>query len=330
MELPPLLHMKTSFGITLALAALLSMRLAAEQSSADQPRPSNLIDRLTPLSFSRDPRLDTVVVAEMTAASAKLVRPTPDQPVYYVAFDGGYREMGDPVANEKPPADTAVARALRRTLATEGYRPATEQTPPTLLLIYHWGTLNKDSLAIRNDIEIDPNLKARLSLVATSKYARQIEDEILRRRTTRDLHAPFPVPSFLSINARQLRELAQDDRYFVIVSAYDYAALRRHETQLLWRARMSARNAGVAMREALPALIKGGGHYFGRAADESQFVETPLGLEGKVEIGTPTVVEFPDAVGAAVRLDDPFVRELAEKEGAEVTGARPDATSGDH
>jgi len=315
--------MKTSFRITLALTALLSLRLVAEQAGADQPHPSNLTGQLAPLSFSKNPRLDMVVVAETTADGAKLVRPTPDQPVYYVAFDNGYREAGDPVANERPPSAAEVARVLRQTLAREGYRPATAQTPPTLLLIYHWGSLNRDSLAIRSGMELDPNLKARVALVAGRRYEHQIDDEIVQRQISRDMRSSFPSSRFLSVQAQQLRELAQGDRYFVIISAYDYAALGRHEAQRLWRTKMSSSDAGMAMAAALPALVQGGGSYFGRDTDEPQFVRTPVGLEGKVEAGSPAGPEVSDLTSAAGRLNDPFVRDLAEKDGAEVTGARP-------
>jgi hypothetical protein len=261
-----------------------------------------------------------VVVAETTADGAKLARPTPGQPAYYIAFDDGYWETGDPVANEKPPTAAAVARALRQTLAAEGYRPATDQKPPSLLLIYHWGSLNKDSLAIPSGVKIDPNLKARLALVAGGKYAHHIEDEVTQLRLARELHTPLR--DDLTIRERELLELAQDGRYFVIVSAYDYAALGRHKTRLLWRTKMSANDPGVAMVAALPALIQGGGPYFGRDNEESQFVRTPLEPGDKGESGSAAGPEASDLTGAAGRLDDPFVREIAEKEGVEVTGAR--------
>jgi len=324
MASPPLLPMKISFRIALALTAFIAVRLAAEQTSAHQPPSQNLADQLAPLSFSKNPRLDLVVVAETSAAGTKLARPTPDQPVYYVAFDDGYREAGDPIANEKPPAAAAVARALRQTLAAEGYRPATAQMPPTLLLVCHWGSLNRDSLAIRNGMEIDPNLKARVSLVAGRRYERQIDDDILQRQISRDLHTNFPAPPFLSDQARELRQLAQDNRYFVIVTAYDYAALGRHDARQLWRTKMSASNAGAAMAATVPALIRGGGPFFGRDADEPQFVRAPLVPGEQVETGAP------DAISASGQRDDPFVRELAGKEGAEVTGTRPRANSGSH
>jgi hypothetical protein len=136
----------------------------------------------------------------------------------------------------------------------------------------------------------------------------------------RELHTPLR--DDLTIRERELLELAQDGRYFVIVSAYDYAALGRHETRLLWRTKMSANDPGVAMVAALPALIQGGGPYFGRDNEESQFVRTPLEPGDKVETGSPARLQGPDLTGAARQLDDPFVREIAEKEGVEVTGAR--------
>jgi hypothetical protein len=161
-----------------------------------------------------------------------------------------------------------------------------------------------------------------LIAVAGRRYEREIDDEILQHQISRDLHTNFPPPRFLTVQAQQLRELTQDDRYFVIVSAYDYAALNRHEARRLWRTKMSASDAGVAMAAALPALIQGSGPYFGRGNEESQFVRIPLGLGDKVETGSPAGPETSDLTSAAGRLDDPFVRELAEKEGAEVTGLR--------
>jgi hypothetical protein len=115
--------------------------------------------------------------------------------------------------------------------------------------------------------------------------------------------------------------------YFVIVFAYDYTALGRHEARLLWRTKMSSSNAGVAMASALPALIQGGGPYFGRDAGKPQSVRTPLGSGDKVETGFPAEPEASDLTSADGRLDDPFIRDLAEKEGIEVTGMRSRATS---
>ncbi len=275
------------------------------------------------MSFSKNPQLDMVVVMDVTAEGAKPARPTPDQPAYYVAFDGGYQEAGDPIGNQNPPAATEMARALRQTLATAGYRPATDQTSPSLLLIYHWGALNRDSMAIRSGMDLNPNQKARVALVAGKRYERQIDEELAQRQMSREMHTSFPPPALLTEQAQELRELAQGNRYFVIVSAFDYAAARRHEARLLWRTKMSASDAGVAMATALPALIQGGGPYFGRDADEPQYVRAPVGSGSNIQSGSPAGAQAPEATSAVGQLDAPYVRDLAAKDTTDVTGERP-------
>lgn len=88
-----------------------------------------------------------------------------------------------------------------------------------------------------------------------------------------------------------LAEVAFHTCYFVIASAYDYASFEKQQPRLLWRTKMTVEAQGVAMNEVLTPLIANAGPYMGREMSEVTIVKKRIDREGKVEIGTPTVVE---------------------------------------
>jgi len=215
-----------------------------------------------------------------------------------------------------------VAQALRGTLASQNFLPA---SAPSLLVVYHWGVIRPDSHQIRDTFNIQPNLKARIALVAPSRQAGEIENYLLERRMGR-ISPAFRVPNFLPSPERDLLDLAQDDRYFVIVSAYDFAALTRRETKLLWRLKVSTRSPGESMAEALPALLSGGAPYFGRHLTDMQTLKAPLFPAGPAATGASTAQEFLPPPEVARQLDESYMRHLIHEEYLEFSG---DIFSGD-
>ena len=244
--------------------------------------------------------------------------PRPEHPADYVAFDAGYVEAGDPIANEKPPASSAMADALRNTLAAQGYQ-ATAAGPPQILFVYHWGLLNRDSHAIRNGLSIDPNLHARLALLTTTRQDGEIENFLLDHRLMGQTNPAFRTPGFLEFQYRDILDLTHADSYFVVLSAYDYASIGRREARLLWRVKMSTRSAGAAMADALPALLQGGAPYFGRDLNKLQTVAAPLIAGNRA---APGAQQFSPPSGMVGSLDENFLRELMKREHTEFSGAR--------
>ncbi len=238
-------------------------------------------------AFTWGGKLDMTVVAEQENPQAAPATPTADHPAYYVAYDAGYIEAGDPIGGEKPPAPAAVAEALHSALASQHYLPATATSSPSLVLVYHWGLLNRDTYQIRNIFQIQPNLRARISLVSTKKYAKRIIEDLMDRRQPVSVHIPIIDPT-----EQELLQLVHDNRYFVIVSAFDYASVTQGRARLVWRVKLSTRSAGAAMREALPTLLRGGAPYFGRNVGETEYVSEPLVRPGQVHVGTPQVAEY--------------------------------------
>jgi len=298
--------MKTHLQFSRTLLAALTVGLAAAAMAASQSAPDGK-------------KFYMAVVAERTDQTAKPVLPAPDHPAYYVAYDAGYIEAGDPIGGEEPASAAAVAQALRDTLASQNFLPA---PAPSLLIVYHWGVIRPDSHQIRDTFNIQPNLKARIALVSPSTQARDIENYLLERRMGR-ISPAFRVSNFLPSAERNILDLAQDDRYFVIVSAYDFAALTRRETKLLWRLRVSTRSPGESMSEALPAMLSAGAPYFGRHLTDTLTLKAPLFPAGLTATGAQEFLPPPEV---ARQLDEGYMRHLIHEEYLEFSG---DIFSGD-
>jgi hypothetical protein len=77
----------------------------------------------------------------------------------------------------------------------------------------------------------------------------------------------------------------EEDRYFVVLMAYDYQALWKHRKHsLLWVTRFSVRERGADFEKLLPAMVGYASQYFGQ--DSHGLLRRPL-PEGHVEIGEP-------------------------------------------
>ncbi len=77
----------------------------------------------------------------------------------------------------------------------------------------------------------------------------------------------------------------EENRYFVVLMAYDYQALwRQKKHSLLWVTRFSVRERGADFEKLLPAMVGYASQYFGQ--DSHGLLRRPL-PEGHVEIGEP-------------------------------------------
>ena len=233
--------------------------------------------------FGRAKDTEVNLVVDLTAEGKKIPPPSRERPVFYLPVLAGYREMGALVAGEKSPPSAPVARLLAKALAAQGYLVMGEKTPPpSLVLVFHWGYLNPqiDEVASPNvaddpsdqlPAEIFWNQKEMLGLVvghSMDKLGRFEREDVL--------------------------QAARENRYFVLVSAFDFEAAGEKKKKLLWLARMSVPSNNVTLAEVLPTMIASGGPYFGRETGRKT-ITAPIAREGKVEVGTPTVVD--DAAG---------------------------------
>jgi hypothetical protein len=79
-------------------------------------------------------------------------------------------------------------------------------------------------------------------------------------------------------------------RYFVVLLAYDFQLLWRHnQRKLLWESRFSIREQGNDFTMALPAMAKYASVYFGKDSHGLLRTRVP---DGRIYMGDPTVIEF--------------------------------------
>ncbi len=234
-----------------------------------------------------EPTTAVDVVVDFTPAGRKLDRPALGKPVYYYPLLGGYQALGASAAGDDPaPPPLEVAHLVAVELARQGYlatRAVSEgghlvlAPPPTLVIAVHWGRLHPVI-----DAPADPAVGGGRYFNENQMLALVGGDSI------QDL--------LLGFGREQIMHEAEQNRYFVVVTAFDYHAARKsHQRVQLWQAKMSVPTNGVTLTEVLPAMVRAGGPLFGRETKRPQTLFVPLAPEGSVEIGTPTVTDGPAA-----------------------------------
>jgi hypothetical protein len=304
--------MSTRLRLLLLWLVLAGVAVDAKPAEAGKPERDGFhLSDLLPRSLQRNPRLHISVLTELTAEGKAVTAPDPAHPAYYAAWDGGLVEAGDIVAGETPPRKERLEEVMRRALAASGYLPATAEHPPTIVIHYRWGSYNHltslppaeaaatsqepDNQPVSASVDVPPgddlddpavrkNLIARAALVGGVDFARGLIKAADQRL----------IDQFRLQDSRNddLVELALGDLYFVIAVGYDAAEARQGKARRLWTTKISTNSQGVAMDEALPALVTTGRKIFGHETNGA-VLATPRLFEGRVEIGEAVVV--PDA-----------------------------------
>ena len=238
--------------------------------------------------------LDGTAITEFTEEGRKFAAPTAAKPAYFLTHSGGEHDFGQVSAGQKPLPEGAIEQQLAETLAACHYLPATGGHPPSLVLFYIWGTHSRPEPLIE-----DPgykNLLSRAALIGGRKFASELKEALIKDEHSEaaipaqawgaqmsggnsigaaNLFTSFsPLETFRRRDAKTARLLARigDECYYIVVSAYDYAALARGENRLLWHTKLSACSRGLSLAETVPALLAGGASAFGRDMREPEFL----------------------------------------------------------
>lgn len=308
----------------------------APGSAPKAEKESKFVFSLLPKSLQRNPRLSFNIFTEMTPEGRKLPKPTPQKPAYYISQAGGVYNGGIGAEhNLKAPPVEKLEALMRKSLAESSYLPSENDTQtPTLVIIYHWGSHsfqppsdvsdeNGEGNVPVPEIDIRKALLDRAMLLGGAKFAHDVADamqQVDQKASMQRSFVPAPGSDFGGSVAEmiqdpfdQLRQRSPEmDRlvdelfsssFFVVASAYDYAALVKKERRLLWRTKMTVNALGVNMLETVPPLIASAGAYFGRETETPVVINKRVSRDGKVEVGTPTVV--PDATPAGKAATPP-------------------------
>jgi hypothetical protein len=230
----------------------------------------------------------------MSEAGRKLPHPASDQPVYYYPYCVGYQDIGSVAAKTKKlSADVPIERFLAEALASQGYL-VTHVTgsklnpPPSLLLIFRWGYIN--SSIYSDDLGgVHSNSK---QLPQPDQYNQRAYRKELRLLGIKDSDMAQDTTSKIDLISS-----ADDDRYYVLIAACDFATFyNQHKMALLWVSQMSIPRQDLEIDQVVAPLIKTGTPFLGRETTKSEVVD--IGdPNGKVEAGTSVLKGYiaPDA-----------------------------------
>lgn len=210
----------------------------------------------------------------------------------------------------------AVAQTLAAGLARQKYFPARDPAAANLVIVVHWGTTethedpNRQAIIelLNQQLEVfhpkrgdPPSLSDRFNAAQTmnelladqeahARRQKQFLDanaELLgyRRSLTKEEAHPMSREEEVTLRA----DLAEE-RYFVVLMAYDYQLLKKDKKpRLLWVTRMSVRSPGNNFADSVPGMTHIAADFFGQQRDDLTRVRTNL-REGQVEIGELKVI----------------------------------------
>jgi len=217
-----------------------------------------------------------------------------------------------------------IAQALAPALAAKAYRPTQHPKETQLLVVVSWGTTTGGrNFRGQTDDAMQRFRNSRLAVLPHASSAqKQFEPEsqleqklveqqmevamtaILTENRLRDESVEWNArllgywedfidsQSIAQVNSRHhdlLREL-EDNRYFVILEAYDFQEILKRDTmKRLWTTRFSIRQQGNSFHDRLAAMAKAASGFFGR---ESKGLVRDRTTEVKVEYGELKTLEF--------------------------------------
>ncbi|MEO7412723.1 MAG: hypothetical protein ABIZ81_05140 [Opitutaceae bacterium] len=272
----------------------------ADAAAKDRFRLSDLL----PTAWQKRPKMRFHVYTEMTPQGRSRPEPTSTAPLTYFSPEGKYVETGWLViAGERPPPWPQLREAMQKALAGNSYHLiADDRQRPDLLIVFTYGAFSTD-LASLAPPEADLPVTAEELLVYALQDRAALKDVLDRARfiggarVAEELRLALvfgSVPQLLNGSAgdkvRDIVELAFHPCYFVTATAYDFSGVEKKQKIPLWQTRMTIDTQGVAMDEVLKPLIANTGAYLGRETPEAVIIGKRIDREGRVEVGTPTVV----------------------------------------
>lgn len=301
------------------------MTTAFAATDTPPPAKSSRSFELVPKAFQKNPVLDITVLSEQTEAGRARQPVSISEPEYYVLQSAGYQLRGETI-KQQPYPSSEVERILLRALRASGYLPATNEHPPTVVIVYMWGSHNviTPGNAVSPDLVVR-NILDRAALVGGDKFARDLSKAFKESAQIAESTAPAlgvamgaadqgattdlgaaaalhqiadmtdPVRMFKQRSPKNdfLLSQATSNCYFVIATAFDYASLATDNRQQLWRTRLTVTSDGITQSDAIPTLITVAAPYFGKDMKETEILQKPAVPKGSVEVGAPKVVEQP-------------------------------------
>jgi hypothetical protein len=301
-------------ALWVSMTGVIMAEAAAEKApsvpAATDSQVSDFFSGLLPLAWQKRPQVVFNAYTEMTPEGRSRRVPTPDKPLYYYAPPAEYVQLAEVSGGEKPPTAASLEEAMRKALATNGYLPVDDKHPrPDVLIVFAFGSNGTGAEGITTADEIVKSravfsspytLKEaidRARFLAGNKFADDLLEALKWEATfpSDPEGPPFGVfmKSYDSDIVGHFLEIAFHDYYFVTATAFDFGGVEKKQKVALWQTRLAVEAQGVSMAEILKPLIANTSSFLGRETEVPQWLKKRVDREGRVDVGTPTIVEEP-------------------------------------
>lgn len=201
---------------------------------------------LPALVVAAPPAPQVIVVGDVTKVGRQIRVPDAAHPIYYVPLTPGDGDKRAAPGAGKQPSKGEVLERLAAALAKRHYLPAGPGRPPEVALSFWWGTADPQLENFGTDDALQEesfNERAMIALVGSDKKQ-----------------------ELMNWHSKDLRSAAREERHYLIVIAFDYAAAVQKQKKILWITRTSTSSAGIDLAGAIEPLVTTGGPAFGRSA----------------------------------------------------------------
>ncbi|HEX2861393.1 MAG TPA: hypothetical protein VHN79_07120 [Lacunisphaera sp.] len=272
---------------------------------------------------SRAPAAEDPVVISSTAGP-DYVRPLDangrPMPETYIFTEGKYMGGSTADASERKVTFTDITQLLAVSLSKQNYIPTRDTASAKILIRIFWGTtlVYEDPERERNIEAINSALSTmqqqaadgglvdpgpmRAAQAAQELQANSVEGALARNAALLGYKRSLDKESqrmMASVEEQTMRMELAEDRYFVVLMAYDYQfMLKEKKPKLLWVTRLSMRGPGNNFLEAFPALTLAGAQVYGQNLTDMKRIKVSQLPSGNVKMGDIQVLGTVEGKGA--------------------------------
>jgi hypothetical protein len=239
------------------------------------------------------------VTAVSSQVNKEYVRATlPDgsiRPEEYAFGEGGRSDAPFRDASIQKLSFMDVARVISTQLKNQSYIPAKSLDSEKLLIMLYWGTTTRP-----DEVSTTSGHVFNASGNGAMLYMDNIQRDLLDYKNAKilgyniegtiesDFGNFFTTSGMTGLLQAELISELEDNRYFVVLMAYDFQLLRRqNKHKMLWQTRFSINEAQNHFDRALPAMAQYASRYFGQDSHGLLRTHVP---DGQVKVGEPKSV----------------------------------------
>ena len=202
-----------------------------------------------------------------------------------------------------------IAQVLAKELQKKKYLPSAKIEDNEVMLLVSWGVT-----------AVEDSMEEFLGLNSPEEYDQMFGSPSIAQNADGEfetINEPSTSPNWGAVGKRQtakmlgfwdvlqgnslmpsehheLQSLLDEERYFIIVTAFDNQKYQKGATEVLWTTRFSMRAAGIGFNQAYVDMTLGASEFFGKHSDglERRRVDEQ---QSKVEIGDIEVIDTVDS-----------------------------------